>query len=101
MRKLLLVSAALAFSAAGAANAADLPVKATPMAPAYAAPSYSWTGCGISGGVGYGMWNQDAQPVTDPGGAVITNTSTTNGGRGWLGRVGVGCDYQISPSFVI
>ena len=27
--------------------------------------------------------------------------SINTGGEGWLGRVGVGCDYQIAPSFVI
>jgi outer membrane immunogenic protein len=25
----------------------------------------------------------------------------TGGGRGWLGRVGVGCDYQFNSSFVV
>jgi len=101
MKKLLLATTALvAFAAVGSAGAADLPVKAAPMAPAYA-PAMSWTGCYVSGGVGYGMWNQDVTSVTSPGGLPITAIPVTNGGRGWLGRVGVGCDYQVAPSFVI
>jgi outer membrane immunogenic protein len=99
MNKLLATTAALAaFAAIGTANAADLPMKAPPMVAA--APVASWTGCWISGGVGYGMWNQDQNTETLPG---LQGTSTTNtdGGRGWLGRAGVGCDYQFTPSFVI
>jgi outer membrane immunogenic protein len=63
-------------------------------------PSYSWTGCWVSGGVGYGLWNQD-HSVTNLGVGVAGTISTTDGGRGWLGRAGVGCDYQVSSSFVL
>jgi outer membrane immunogenic protein len=99
MKKLLLATTALvAFAAVGSASAADLPVKAPPMIAA--APVMSWTGCYVSGGVGYGMWNQDHFGQTDPGHFQLTDT-ITSGGRGWLGRVGVGCDYQVAPSFVI
>lgn len=74
------------------ANAADLlPLKAPPPAPAL-----NWTGCNVNVGVGYGMYNIDQFGV----GALPTSTST-EGGRGWLGRFGAGCDYQISPRFVI
>jgi len=98
MNKLLLATAAAAFTAVGAANAADLPVKAPPMVAA--APVYTWTGCWVSGGVGYGMWRQkhfdeDAFTLTQ-----LTQQVDT-GGEGWLGRVGVGCDYQVAPQFVI
>jgi outer membrane immunogenic protein len=99
MNKLLVASAAAAFATVGAANAADLPMKAPPMVAA--APAMTWTGCYIAGGIGYGMWNVD-HDVTNPAvlGAASTVT-TTDGGRGWLGRGGIGCDYQVSPSFVI
>src|SRR5438067_7636870 len=101
MKKSLFGSlAVLTFAAAGPATAADLPVKAAPMAPAYVAPGPSWTGCWVSGGVGYGMWNQKHFDKTDPGSVSLTQEINT-GGEGWLGRVGVGCDYQIAPSFVI
>src|SRR5260370_39424546 len=99
MNKLLVTIGAFAgLATAGAASAADLPVKAPPYVAA--APVASWTGCWVSGGVGYGMWNQDHFTETDPGHVAFSST-TTDGGRGWLGRAGVGCDYQLAPSFVI
>jgi outer membrane immunogenic protein len=103
MKKLLIATAAVAF--ATAASAADLPVKALPMVAA--APVASWTGCYVSGGVGYGMWNQDVSltgNLLNANGGVIgtVNTATTrDGGRGWLGRVGVGCDYEFGSQFLI
>jgi outer membrane immunogenic protein len=106
MNKLLIATAAVAFATVGTAGAADLPTKAPPMVAA--APVASWTGCYVSGGIGYGMWNQDVgltgNLLNTAGTAVIgtvTSTTTTDGGRGWLGRVGVGCDYQVSPQFLI
>lgn len=98
MKKLLLSSlAALAFTGSSA-FAADLrmPVKA-PMAPPPVLTS--WTGCYIDGGVGYGMYNQDSHSTVDLTG--LSGLSVTNGGRGWLGRLGAGCDYQIASSWVI
>ena len=83
------VSAAL-LAAPSAASAADLmPLKA-PMP----APVMSWTGCYVDGGWGYGMWNQDHNTTTPVG----TTVTTTDGGRGWMGKVGGGCDYQ-TPLF--
>jgi outer membrane immunogenic protein len=71
-----------------------MPVKAAPPP----APTYSWTGCNANVGVGYGMYDID-HSTTGPGGPY--DTGHDNGGRGWLGRVGGGCDYQFSSSFVI
>ena len=97
MRKLLIATAAVALASVGTASAADLPYKATP--PAAPVVTYSWPGCYISGGLGYGMWNQDHFGETLPGGVRLTG-DVTSGGRGWLGRLGVGCDYQVAPSFL-
>jgi outer membrane immunogenic protein len=95
MNKLLIATAAVAFATVGTASAADLPVKAPPMTAA--APVASWTGCYVGAGIGYGLWNQDESES-----AFGINTATyTNGGRGWLGRGGIGCDYQFSQQFVI
>jgi outer membrane immunogenic protein len=62
-------------------------------------PSFSWTGCYVGAGGGYGMWNQDTY-VRD----TVTNFTTptqTGGGRGWFGTAQLGCDYQVSSSWVI
>ena len=59
MKKLLLLSSAIV--AAGPALAADLPMKAPPMA---AAVPYSWTGCHVGGHIG-GAW--DRTTYSDPG----------------------------------
>lgn len=94
MKKLLLaVSGLLAIS--GSAFAADMPVKA-PMAAS--PPPMSWSGCYVDGGIGYGMYNVDHYGLTAAGPFDLPSTS---GGRGWLGRVGVGCDYQFAPKWVI
>lgn len=95
------VSAVLLAAPLGAASAADMgmPLKAPPPPP----PAVSWTGCYLSGGVGYGMWNNDQSDfVITPPGTVPPSASITDGGRGWLGRLGGGCDYQIPSSrFVV
>jgi len=54
----------LALFSIGSATAADLAVKAPPVA--VAAPAASWTGCYVDGGAGYGLWNQDHY-VANPG----------------------------------
>src|SRR5262249_55768797 len=61
---------------------------------------YTWTGCYLSGGVGYGMWNQDHFLFDATTGTQVTPQDTA-GGRGWLGRVGGGCDYQFNGNFVV
>jgi outer membrane immunogenic protein len=94
--KKLLVATAVALATAGTAGAADLPLKAPPPAP----PAMTWTGCWVSGGVGYGLWTQD-HFGEDTRTLTQLEPNTTSGGRGWLGRVGVGCDYQFSSSFLV
>jgi outer membrane immunogenic protein len=84
------VSALLIAAPLSSAGAADMPLKARAAPP----PAYSWTGCYIDGGVGYGLWNQD-HFVSSP---AFASASTTDGGRGWLGRVGGGCDLQFPVS---
>jgi outer membrane immunogenic protein len=63
-------------------------------------PPPTFSGCWLSGGVGYGLFDQENTDFDTFGnfghlGAQLTDTSTT-GGKGWLGRVGAGCDYQFS-----
>ena len=96
----LIAGAVLGALIAGNAMAADMPAKA-PMLMKAPPPSFSWTGCYIGVGGGYGMWNQETFHETDPGLIADEGTTTTGGGRGWFGTGQVGCDYQIASSWVI
>ena len=93
MKKILIATIA-AVAMSGAASAADMsmPLKARPVMPA---PVYSWTGCYIDAGGGYGMWNQSHYNFFNTTGVVNTAEQTT-GGRGYYGEVGGGCDYQFA-----
>src|SRR5215472_3737247 len=105
MKKLLLLSSAIV--AAGPALAADLPVKAPPMAAPV--PYFSWTGCHVGGHIGEG-W--DRTTYSDPG-TVVTPTFTrqnfaplgasfsVNSDGAFLGGVQAGCDYQFASQWVI
>jgi outer membrane immunogenic protein len=111
MKKFLLLSSAIV--AAGPALAADLPVKAPPMA---AAAPYSWTGCHVGGHIGAG-W--DRTTYSDPGTFVAValppflaaglNQNFANPGQafnansqaGFLGGVQAGCDYQFANRWVV
>jgi outer membrane immunogenic protein len=99
MKKLLLaLSAVAAFSAP--AFAADMAARA-PMAPApvpYAATP--WTGFWISGGFGYGLADIEHSVHSSVAPFAAFDTGHDNGARGWLGKVGIGWDYQMS-SWVI
>jgi outer membrane immunogenic protein len=96
MKKLAVALTAFA-AFTGSAIAADLPAKA-PMMAAPIASVPSWTGCYIGAGIGFGMYNNDGYLVTAPPNPVVgtrTNVDLTQGGRGYLGTVGGGCDYQF------
>jgi outer membrane immunogenic protein len=97
--KKILASFAITAALAGSAVAADLPVKARPMAPAPVVAA-NWTGCYVGAGGGYGMWNQDHRTL-DAAFVPFATAEQTHGGRGWFGTVQVGCDYQVSPRWVI
>ena len=92
-RFLLLAFASLALLpvSALAADMGPPAYKAPPPPPPPPVPI--WTGCYVNGGAGYGMYNQDHY-VTDDG--LADTPAVTSGGRGWLGTVGGGCDYQFS-----
>src|SRR5208282_3106856 len=88
-------------SPSGSAFAADIPAAAAPGVggaappPPSPRPVYTWTGCYINGGAGYGMWEQDNYTYTGP------LLSGSIGGEGWVGTVGGGCDYQVGSHWVI
>jgi outer membrane immunogenic protein len=93
MKKFLLALTAVA-AMAGSASAADLAAKPYVKAP-MPAPVYNWTGCYIGGGVGYGWSSSEGRQVDPVTGAVLVNLGDTSG-KGWLGQVGAGCDYQFA-----
>lgn len=101
MKKLVLaLTAVAAFSAP--AIAADMAAKA-PMRAAPVAYVPTWTGCYVGAGGGYGLYDIETQQVTTPGNIAI-NRPFDQGGRGWIGTLQAGCDYQFpagSSQFVI
>jgi outer membrane immunogenic protein len=99
MKKIVALAAAIAaFGSVNSANAADMPVKA-PVIKAPIAVAPSWTGFYAAGGVGYGMYNADTTWF-GPQGQVFLPSTQTQGGRGWLGTVGIGYDYQFNNNIV-
>jgi outer membrane immunogenic protein len=94
MKSILMVSSIGLALASGSAFAADMPLKAP------YAPAPSWTGCYVDGGGGYGLWKQDVYEESYPG-LTQFGAQTTNGGGGWFGTAGLGCDYQFSRTWVV
>ena len=104
MRKNIFVqAAALLLMLMGSALAADLPLKAEPVA-----PRFSWTGCYLGAHVGGGRGSKD---MTDPvalvqdtlSGTPVTagiTTVTTNPTGAVIGGE-IGCDYQFAGNAVI
>jgi len=92
MKRIVLALTAVA-ALTGSALAADLPARTYSKAPAMVAPAApNWTGCYINAGLGTGMFN-DERSVSDPN---PVRPTTTSSGKGWLGALGAGCDYQLS-----
>ena len=96
MKRLLRAFAGLALLT-GPALAADLPPAPVyrPQPAMVPPPVASWTGCNLNVGYGYGLWNQDQFQIV---GVAPTTSSVTSGGRGYLGRGGVGCDFEFPVS---
>jgi outer membrane immunogenic protein len=102
MKKIAIAFTAMA-ALTGSAFAADMAPRYT-KAPAPVVVAPSWTGFWISGGFGYGLAeyqhteNNVAAPFAQLGGPA---SSTDVGGKGWLGKVGLGYDYQFMGNFVV
>jgi len=95
MKKIFFGGVALVLASVGPVGAADMAVKARPIADP--PPAYSWTGCYGGGHVG-GLWArkdwtlQFPDPVTPLGGHDASS---------FLGGLQAGCDYQFANRFVI
>jgi len=105
--KILLIGSLIGLGlASGSAFAADLPVTAPAYEPPAVVtappppPAYTWTGCYITGGVGYGLWTQDHYGETLTSLTPLTPTVSASG-EPWVGTVGAGCDYQVGPHWLI
>src|SRR4051812_49872803 len=80
--KKLLASMAITAGFAGSAIAADLPMKAAPMAPAQVVAA-SWTGCYVGAGGGYGMVVQ-RHHTGHAAGLPVTVGETGTRGQSWV-----------------
>jgi len=97
MKKILLAGAAVMVMASPG-FAADLPVKAPILAPAF-----TWTGCYVGGQVGYKWAKSDPTWANSGSGALpdgypITGTLNPSGA---VGGLTVGCNYQFAPNWVV
>ena len=93
------IVAAVSFTTAQSAFAADMPAKA----PAYKAPMAAapiWTGFYVNGGIGFGMWAADTTTVDPVTGLCFLCEKQVQGGKGWLATIGAGYDYQFTPKIV-
>jgi outer membrane immunogenic protein len=98
MRKLALALAAIG-ALTGSASAADMAARPMKAPPPPIAAVQSWTGLWISGGFGYGLMDID-HSVTDAFAPFpIFDIGQDHGGRGWLGKIGAGLDYQFAGPF--
>jgi outer membrane immunogenic protein len=91
MKKLLMAGFAAAAFCGAPAFAADMPVKAPPIA---VAPMFNWTGCYIGGNTG-GDWKHAKSSDTD---GFVRVDKTFDG---WVGGGQIGCDYQFNNNWVV
>ena len=99
MKSFLLSSAAL-FVLAGAANAADMPVKAMPVK-APPPVSYDWTGFYIGGYYGTSVGESGARtdPPGNPAGTRVGQFNNNSGGLSFGGTVGY--NWQFAPRWLV
>jgi len=95
MKQFLCAAAFAALAAAGSARAADMPVKAPPMAPAPAA--FDWSGFYIGGHVGYGVVNVDTNSFNSAG---VLEDVTHSDRKGFYGGGQVGFNVMLAPHWL-
>jgi outer membrane immunogenic protein len=98
--KRALVSLSILGFALAPAFAADLPVKARPMAPA-AVVAYNWSGCYIGGNVGAGWLRDDQTRIGNVAGGVFNDNMGSGSHTNLIGGGQIGCDYQFASSWVV
>jgi outer membrane immunogenic protein len=95
-----IVAAGLSVSAGAAARAADIPAPIAKAPAMVATPAANWTGFHVSGGVGYGLWAAETFTSNPAPFLDALPLVQRHGGKGWLGRVGGGFDYQFHQRIV-
>jgi outer membrane immunogenic protein len=73
---------------------------AAPVYPAAPVVATSWTGFYANAGIGYGLWNADSNEDFAGTGVCFICQTQVLGGKGYLGVVGAGYDWQFAPSWV-
>ena len=58
------------------------------------------TGFYLNGGIGYGLWAADTTTVAPVTGLCVLCSPQRQGGKGYLGTVGAGYDWQFAPTWV-
>jgi outer membrane immunogenic protein len=101
MRRLLAAGVAAATFCGASAFAADMPVKAPPVA---AAPFDPWTGCYIGGNTGDAWANKSLTTTAQGPVAAPTPVNFFRGTAnvdGWAYGGQIGCDYQFNNNWVV
>lgn len=76
-----------------------MPAPAYPSTPSKAT---NWTGVYANAGFGYGLWNASTTESAVAGPCLFGNCSTdVLGGKGYLGLLGAGYDWQFAPAWVV
>jgi outer membrane immunogenic protein len=95
MKKLALALAAFA-AFTGTASAADLAARPMKAPPPVVAPVPTFTGLWISGGFGYGLAQYQHSEFDFAPPFTLQSLGQDVGAKGWLGKVGIGYDYQFA-----
>jgi outer membrane immunogenic protein len=95
MKRLVVALTALAGFTAPAL-AADMAARPYAKAPVPVQAVASWTGLWISGGFGYGLAQYQHSEYNFAAPFAQVSTGQDAGGKGWLGKVGIGGDYQFA-----
>jgi outer membrane immunogenic protein len=64
------------------------------------AAATNWTGFYVNAGLGYGFWSADTTTHNANPAQLSLGVDQIQGGRGWLGIVGVGYDRRFTPNIV-
>jgi outer membrane immunogenic protein len=90
--KSVLAGILIGLASAGAASAADIPLKAAPVA----APLYNWTGCYVGGNAGGGWGRIDTTRFSIDGVGQDFALFGREHDNGFIGGGQVGCDFQTT-----